>query len=309
MSTFNAEIYIGNRGNTILSFDVYLGTGSTQNYYCDSDTGVTISNTIHSGTTRLFQDVLWSDMYDTNHKLFVDNIPLGTTHIIVRANRTCGTCTNLQPQIICIEGRPTPTPTPSPSPTSTPTPTPSPTATEVCSFDASIVYGLPPTSTPTPTPTATPTPTPTTSPTPTPSPTPTSTSSYFSGNVRIHANYEDACSIGSFLSATGNQSTFCESSVFTSTNFYPLGEGNYYLSDGNGYIQVSHQNGTNTVEKTSGGGCTSCPGAPISTATPTPTPSPTDLPQYTNFINMSYSVGSAITKCDLYQCYIDNAPN
>ena len=176
MSTFNAEIYIGNRGNTILSFDLYLGTGTTQNYNCNSDSGVTFNTTIHSGTTRVYQNVLWSDMY-SGQTLFVDSIPMGTTHIKVVANRLSGVCNNLQPQIICIQGRPTPTPTPSPSPTSTPTPTPTPLP---CSFSATIVYGLPLTPTPTPspsptsTPTPTPTPTPTSTSTPTPTPTPTS---------------------------------------------------------------------------------------------------------------------------------------
>ena len=137
MSTFNAEIYIGNRGNTILSFDLYLGTGTTQNYNCNPDSGVTFNSTIHSGTTRgLYQDVLWSDMY-SGQTLFVDSIPMGTTHIKVVANRLSEVCSSLQPLIICIENRPTPTPTPSPSPTSTPTPTPTPTSS----------------STPTPTPT------------------------------------------------------------------------------------------------------------------------------------------------------------
>ena len=143
-----------------------MGTGTTQNYNCNSDSGVTFNSTIHSGTTRgLYQDVLWSDMY-SGQTLFVDSIPFGTTHVKVVANRRSGVCNNLQPHIICIQGRPTPTPTPSPSPTSTPTPTPSPTstptptATSPCSFDGTVVYNVPPTPTPTPTST-TPTPTPT----------------------------------------------------------------------------------------------------------------------------------------------------
>ena len=165
MSTFNADIYIGNRGNTILSFDLYLGTGTTQNYNCSPDSGVTFNTFIHSGTTRVFQDIQWNNMY-SGQTLFVDNIPIGTTHIKVVANRLSGVCNNLQPQIICIQGRPTPTPTPSSTPTSTPTPTPSPTTSPT-----PTATDIPPTPTPTPTATVippTPTPTPTTSPTPTP---------------------------------------------------------------------------------------------------------------------------------------------
>jgi hypothetical protein len=164
MPTFNAEIYIGNRGNTILSFNLYLGTGSTQNYGCNPDNQV-VSNYnpnnldvgIFTGSTRVFKDILWTEI--NSGPLFVDNIPLGTTHIIAVPYRTCSTCiTGGTPQIICITGRPTPTPTPTSSPTATPTSTP-----------------IPPTATPTPSPTNTSTPTPTPSPTPTPTPTPTST--------------------------------------------------------------------------------------------------------------------------------------
>ena len=175
MSTFNADIYIGNRGNTILSFDLYLGTGTTQNYNCSPDSGVTFNTFIHSGTTRVFQDIQWNNMY-SEQTLFVDNIPIGTTHIKVVANRLSGVCNNLQPQIICIQGRPTPTPTPSSTPTSTPTPTPSPTTSPT-----PTATDIPPTPTPTGTLNClfdvvanivTPTPTPTST---TPPPTPTST--------------------------------------------------------------------------------------------------------------------------------------
>jgi hypothetical protein len=183
MSTFNAEIYIGNRGNTILSFDLYLGTGTTQNYNCNSDSGVTFNTFIHTGTTRVYQDIQWNDMY-SGQTLFVDSIPMGTTHIKVVANRLSGVCNNLQPQIICIEGRPTPTPTPSPTPTSTPTPTPTPLP---CSFSATIAYGLPSTPTPTPSPSPTSTPTPTPTPTPTSTDvTPTPTVSVYSINVILN---------------------------------------------------------------------------------------------------------------------------
>jgi len=143
---------------------------------------VTFNSTIHSGTTRgLYQDVLWSDMY-SGQTLFVDSIPMGTTHIKVVANRLSGVCNNLQPQIICIENRPTPTPTPSPSPTSTPTATPTPTSTPIPPTPTNTT--VPPTPTPTPTLNCvfdvvvnivTPTPTPTsTTPPPTPTPTPIS---------------------------------------------------------------------------------------------------------------------------------------
>ena len=313
MSTFSATIDIGTRGASLLSFDFSGCTGY--------NTALASSNVAYlTGCTSIQTDVSYTTMgsgrYISFTGLTFDPIESQTKWIHVKVNNiadgsatSAPECQNLF-QNIHIGGIPTYTPTPTPSPTPTPTATPTP----VCSFDATIVYGLPATYTPTPTNTNTPTPTATPTPASTYTPTPTNTSSYFSGNVRINIAYEDACSIGSFLPATGNQLTFCDSSVFTSSNFYPLSSGNYYLSDGNGYIQVNHVGGTNTVEKTSGGGCSPCSGASIATYTPTPTntntptpsPTPTDIPLYSSFINMSYSVGGGITKCDLYQCYIDN---
>lgn len=183
----------------------------------------------------------------------------------------------------------------------------------VCTYEIiKPIIGIP-TSTPTPTVTATPEPTPTPTPTPlgstnTPTPTPTPTSSYFSGNVRINIAYEDACSIGSYLPATGNQLTFCESTTFTSSNFYPLGSGNYYLSDGNGYIQVNHVNGTNTVEKTSGGGCTYCPGAPTHTPTPTPTATPTPYYQVDILLGVPGQCSNTASACYAFNV-LNTTPN
>jgi hypothetical protein len=149
---------------------------------------------------------------------------------------------------------------------------------------------------------------PTPTPTPTPTSTPTETPSYFSGNVRINIAYEDACSVGSYLPATGNQLTFCESTTFTSSNFYPLGSGNYYLSDGNGYIQVNHVNGTNTVEKTSGGGCTYCPGAPTHTPTPTPTATPTPYYQVDILLGVPGQCSDTASACYAFNV-LNTIPN
>ena len=250
MSTFNAEIYIGNRGNTILSFDLYLGTGTTQNYNCNSDSGVTFNSTIHSGTTRVYQNVLWSDMY-SGQTLFVDSIPMGTTHIKVVANRLSGVCNNLQPQIICIEGRPTPTPTPSPTPTSsptaTPTPTPSPTST----------------STPTPTPTSTSTPTPTATATSTPTPTPTSTSVVIEVTITVkyHGAVEPsgnlACNTGTDIQVVMNSADFCTATTYVSSYFTSLGTGTFWISYNAKYRQIYHGSGDSAIQS---GECKDCLG-------------------------------------------------
>ena len=172
MAVFNTLVSIPNRGNTLLSFDLYLGTGTTQNYGCSPDNNVTWSNTIFQGTNRLFQDILWTEI--SPGPLFLESVPLGTTHIKIVPNRICDECPSGTPnQIVCIQDRPTPTPTPTltptPRPTDTPTPTPAPTATPT------------PTQAPTATPTVTPTPTPTATPTVTPAPTaePVDTNTYY----------------------------------------------------------------------------------------------------------------------------------
>jgi hypothetical protein len=116
---------------------------------------------------------------------------------------------------------------------------------------------------PTPTPTPTPTVTPTSVATNTPTPTPTATSipTTFTGTIGWDTTLvSEACSKVNTANVTGNESTFCFSSTFTSLDFYSLGTGNYYLSDGSGYITASHTYGQNTMTKTSGGGCTPCSG-------------------------------------------------
>ena len=116
---------------------------------------------------------------------------------------------------------------------------------------------------PTPIPTSTPTPTNTNAPSPaTYTPTPTPTSTTFTGIIGWDSVLvSEACSKVNTANVTGDQSTFCFSSTFTSLDFYSLGTGNYYLSDGVGYMTAPHTYGQNTMVKTSGGGCTNCGGS------------------------------------------------
>jgi hypothetical protein len=167
MAVFNTLVSIPNRGNTLLSFDLYLGTGTTQNYGCSPDNNVIWSNTIFQGTNRLFRDILWTEI--SPGPLFLESVPLGTTHIKIVPNRICDDCPSGTPnQIVCIQDRPTPTPTPTltptPLPTSTPTPTPTVTPNSTNTPTPTPTIGF--TNTPTPTPTVTPTPTPTITSTP-----------------------------------------------------------------------------------------------------------------------------------------------
>jgi hypothetical protein len=254
MSTFNAEIYIGNRGNTILSFDLYLGTGTTQNYNCNSDSGVTFNTNIHSGTTRVYQNVLWSDMY-SGQTLFVDSIPFGTTHIKVVANRLSGVCNNLQPQIICIENRPTPTPTPSPSPTSTPTATPTPTPTPTATSTPTPTptsTDVPPTPTPTPTPTSTSIP-----PTPTPTPTPVSTTITVKYHGAVEPSGNLACNTGTDIQVVMDSTIFCNATTYVSSYFTSLGTGTFWISYNARYRQIYHGSGNSAIQS---GECKDCLG-------------------------------------------------
>jgi hypothetical protein len=82
---------------------------------------------------------------------------------------------------------------------------------------------------------------------------------------------------------TGNQTTFCNSTIFTATSFWEYqSTGNYYISYSGNYIAVSHTFSQNFATSL-GGGCSSCPTptptpTPAPTATVTPTPAPTATP-------------------------------
>ena len=154
---------------------------------------------------------------------------------------------------------PTPTVTPTSTPTITPTPTVTPTSTPT----------LTPTPTGTPTPTPTVTSTPTVTPTPTvtstPTVTPTATSTLFYNIVGYSSNDATVCTspVSSF-SMNGNGTTFCNSTTFTSSGWYSIASGNYYLSYGGNIQTISHTIYTNTATVT-GGGCSTCPGGPTGT--------------------------------------------
>jgi hypothetical protein len=164
MATFNTNVKLGTRGNSLLSFNLY---------------GCATNNISSCTPLPDYQDVSHT-RFSGPDGLYVSGLTLGSTFFIyfepnrMVSGHSCNMDDNIDDRIIPISGLPTPTPTPSPTPTSTPTATPTPLP---CSFTATIVYGLPATPTPTPTststPTATPTPTSTTTP---PTPTPTSTS-------------------------------------------------------------------------------------------------------------------------------------
>jgi hypothetical protein len=100
--------------------------------------------------------------------------------------------------------------------------------------------------------------------------------------VDYGTNATDACysPISSFP-MTGNGTTFCTSTTFTSTGWYSIPTGTYVVAYGGNTMDVSHTIFTNTAGVT-GGGCTACPGttttttaAPTTTTTTTTTAAPT----------------------------------
>ena len=107
------------------------------------------------------------------------------------------------------------------------------------------------------------TPTPTV--TSTPTVTPTATSTLFYNIVGYSSNDATVCTspVSSF-SMNGNGTTFCNSTTFTSSGWYSIASGNYYLSYGGNIQTISHTIYTNTATVT-GGGCSTCPGGPTGT--------------------------------------------
>ena len=129
MATFNTYVKLGTRGNSLLSFNL---------------SGCTNSNTNSCTALPNYQNVLHTNFDGMG--LHVTGLTLHSTYFIyIEANRQVSgsNCNPLPTQMIPITGIPTPTPTPTVAPTSTPTNTPTPTPTIVCSFDGTVVYGLP----------------------------------------------------------------------------------------------------------------------------------------------------------------------
>jgi hypothetical protein len=133
-----------------------------------------------------------------------------------------------------------------------PTPTPTPTITET------------PTNTPTNTLTPTQTPTPTITETPTNTPTPTITTTTtpipFQETVYVAFKSTDACNqqIGTQISASGNGTTFCNSTILTGNGFANLAPGfpQVFITYDGQIRTANYEAGQNFVTFTSG--CNPC---------------------------------------------------
>ena len=182
--------------------------------------------------------------------------------------------------IVCPTPSPTPNPTtaaPTPNPT-TAAPTPPPTP--------------PPTNPPTPPPTNPPTPPPTTAapttpPTPPPTnpPTPAPTNPFAGLIYYSSISAFDVCNIATnTLSVSGNDGSFCASTVFTGAGWTSLPTGTFWIKwiGDTKVVQVFHASNADNVSRVTG--CNECP-TPSPTTAPTtaaptnpPTPPPTNPP-------------------------------
>ena len=143
------------------------------------------------------------------------------------------------------------------------------------------IIGTSPTGSSTTTTTTTTTLAPTTTTTTTLAPTTTTTTTTAAPtfyDIVDYGNNSSVCvsPISSF-SMAGNGTTFCNSTVFTSSGWYSIATGNYVVAYLGNYQQVSHTQFTNTAT-VYGGGCTSCPS---STTTTTTTAAPPTYNYYT----------------------------
>ena len=108
---------------------------------------------------------------------------------------------------------------------------------------------------------------------------------------------------------SGNGSNFCNSTTFTSSGWYSVATGNYFVEYLGNSQNVSHTFQTNTAIMY-GGGCGACPGpTPSVTITPsiTPTPSVTVTPSPTPIVIYEYCLGyDASDCCDAEADYTTN---
>ena len=286
-------------------------TGSVYNIYTGNTSDINGNSTglIKSGaTTNQYNGVLYSFNYSVDYP---PTLPMQPLYVFVEHmdgsvwdgnNSNSKRQGGFEVKRVRMENifdyiSPNETQTPSATPTATPIPTPTPTSTTVPPTDTPVV------ATPTATPVvSTPTPTPTitqeNSATPTPTPiTPTSTPTNFIGNTLYFASTAtNACSgavSGISVNVTGNTDTFCSSIYFTGNTFAYQSTGSYKLMYNGSYLSINITYGSNVVEVT-GGGCTTCPGAPTPTSTAIV---PTATPIY-NSITM-YSGTSQTIACSL----------
>ena len=194
---------------------------------------------------------------------------------IIRA-LSSGSCTNYVDLYITSS---VPTTTTTTTTTTTSTTTTTTTAVPTTSTTTTTTTAAPTTTTSTTTTTTTAVPTTSTTtttttaaPTTTTSTTTTTTTALFQGYVSYALSDTNACTnpISGFT-MTGNGTTFCNSTIFSSGGWYSVASNTYYLSYGGNTLTVNHYTLQNSASLT-GGGCQACP---ATTTTTTTTAAPT----------------------------------
>lgn len=117
-------------------------------------------------------------------------------------------------------------------------------------------------------------------------------STYFNGSVTYGTTGYDACfsPIGS-VTVTGNSSTFCASTIFTSSGFATFANGNYFLQSGSNTLNINISGAPTTTATVFGGGCQACTNFTTTTTTTTPPPPPPTLTCFVISSNTTYPDG------------------
>jgi len=193
----------------------------------------------------------------------------------------------LSTQTACSLTTTTTTTTTTAAPTTTTTTTTSTTAAPTTTTTTTTSTTVAPTTTTTTT-TTTAAPTTTTT-------TTTTTAAIFNGIVNYGSNQYDACNNPTgTINVTGNASTFCTSTIFTSAGFISFANGNYLLSFGGNSVNINISGAPTTTATMFGGGCSACPTPTTTTSTTTTT----TLPITQNIFIINGSIDVSISQVD-----------
>jgi hypothetical protein len=222
---------------------------------CNGGTQITVTlNNTDLCTSTTYTSNFFTSLGTTTYWLAYDG-----NYVQIFHNGSENTATRSGSCQICDTATPIPTETSTPTPVpGTPTPTPTP---------------APATDTPTPSPLPA-TAVPTATPTPSPTPFPVITAKYH--GTSQPSGYL-ACSSGTDITVTLNNTTFCNTTTYTSNFFTSLVTTTYWISYDGNYVQIFHNSSENTATRS--GSCQACNNtAPTATPTPLPTATPTPLP-------------------------------
>ena len=264
-TTIGSNLYL----YTLDDYNVY---GDVENCFCIAPTTTTSTTT---STTTLAPTTTTSTTTSTT-TLAPTTTTSTTTSTTTLAPTTTTSTTTSTTTLAPTTTTSTTTSTTTLAPTTTTSTTTSTTTlapTTTTSTTTSTTTLAPTTTTSTTTSTTTLAPTTTTSTT-----TSTTTIANFSGIVGWAPNQYDACNNASgTVNVTGNDPTFCGSTIFTSAGFASFGNGNYVLAYSGFTLNINISGAPTTTATVFGGGCQACPAPTTTTTTTSTTTSTTTL--------------------------------